>query len=243
MLKKNSAAFLGFDDAGVHVTANVVLGALRVAVREIRFHICAQRGLRRTHRNHVVEPVAAVDVHVMSHGAESVRRVQVAIALHMRKAAPQPFAFIRRQNAAQVVEIGRFPMRDFSEESVPHHAQHHHLVSAITAVLQNDAMLASGLRGVDDVPAFLQCRTDRHLDCSMLAILHGAERHRNMPVPWSRYIHDVEFESGQILEIEFTLAESGGLGLACVRDRLLRSRHFLRHQITDRFDVYLFNRE
>ena len=75
----------------------------------------------------------------------------------------------------------------------------------------------------------------------MLAILHGAERHRNVPVPWGGYVDDVEFEFGQILEIPFALAEPGGLCLACVCDRLLRSRHFLRHQIADRLDLYLFN--
>ena len=54
----------------------------------------------------------------MGDRAQSVRRIQIAIALHMREAAPQAFPFIRGQNAAQVVEIGRFSMRDFAEKSV-----------------------------------------------------------------------------------------------------------------------------
>jgi len=36
---------------------------------------------------------------------------------------------------------------------------------------------------------------------------------------------------------------SCGLCLACVGNRLLRSCHFLGHQIADRLDLYLFNRE
>src|ERR1022692_2972923 len=93
MLEKNRAASLGFYDAGVHVTADVPFGALRVPVSEVRFHIRAQRSLGRTHRNHVVEPVAAMDVHVMGHRAQSVRRIQIAIALDMGKTAPQAFPF------------------------------------------------------------------------------------------------------------------------------------------------------
>ena len=127
MLQKNGAALYGLDDAGVHVTADIFFRALRVALREIRFHIRAQRGLARTHRNHVIEPVAAMDVHVMRDRAQSVRRIQIAIALHVRKSAPQAFPFTRSQNAAQVVEICRLAMRDFAEHSVPHHAQDHHL--------------------------------------------------------------------------------------------------------------------
>src|ERR1700686_4591558 len=102
-------------------------------------------------------------------------------------------------------------------------------------------MLASSLGNIDEVPTLLQCCTGRHFDRSMLAILHGAERHWNVPVPWGRDVDDVELELGQILEIPFALAETCGLCLACVCDRLLCFRHFLRHQIADRFDLYLFN--
>src|SRR6266545_1766334 len=136
-----------------------------------------------------------MDIHVMGHWAQSVRRIQIAIALDMRKPAPQAFPFNRGQNAAQVVEIGRLSMRDFTKESVTHHAQDHHLGGGITAVLQNDAVLASSLGSIDEVPALLQCCAGRHFDGSMLAILHGAERHRNVPVPWRRYVDDVEFET------------------------------------------------
>ena len=148
---------MGFYDAGVHVTADVLFGALQVPVSEVRFHIRAQRGLGRTHRNHVVEPVAPMDVHVMGYRAQTVRRIQIAIAPHMREPAPQAFPFIRGQNAAQVVEISRFSMCNFAEDSIPHHAEDHHLSRAITAVLENDAMLASGLGSIDEVPALLQC--------------------------------------------------------------------------------------
>src|SRR5438552_10738453 len=227
MLEKNRAASLGFYDAGVHVTADILFGALGVSISEVRFHICAQRGLGRTHRNHVVEPIATMDVHVMGYWAQSVRRIQIAIALDMREPAPQAFPFTRSQNTAQVVEISPLSMRDFAEESITHHAQDHHLSRAITAVLQDDAMLASSLRRIDEVPALLQCCTGRHFNGSMFAILHNAERHRNVPVPWGRYIDDVKVGLGQVLEIPFVLAEPCGLRLACVCAPLLRARHFL----------------
>ena len=67
--------------------------------------------------------------------------------------------------------------------------------------------------------------------------------HGNVPVPWGRDVDDVELELGQVLEIPFALAEPCGLRLACVCDCLLRSRHFLRHQVADRLDLYIFNGE
>src|ERR1035438_9581988 len=109
-------------------------------------------------------------------------------------------------------------MSNFAEDSIPYHAEDHHLGRAITAVLENDAMLASNLGSIDEVPALLQCCTGGHFDGSMLAILHGAERHRNVPVPWGGYVDEFEFEFGQILEIPFALAEPCGLCLACVCD-------------------------
>src|SRR2546427_13265361 len=108
-----------------------------------------------------------MDVHVMGYRAQSMRRIQIAIALHMRNPAPPAFPFTRGQNAAQVVEISRLSMRDFAEKSVPRHVQHHHLGRAITAVFQNDAMLASSLGSTDKVPALLQCCTGWHFDGSM----------------------------------------------------------------------------
>ena len=77
----------------------------------------------------------------------------------------------------------------------------------------------------------------------MLAILHGADGHGNVPVPWGRDVNDVEVELAQILEIPFTLAEPCGLGLACGCDCLLRTRHFFRYQIADCLDLYIFNCE
>ena len=65
MLQQNRAALLGLNNARIHVAANVLFGTLRVPVCEVRFDIRAQRGFARTHRNHVIKPVAAMDVHVM----------------------------------------------------------------------------------------------------------------------------------------------------------------------------------
>src|ERR1051326_4391586 len=75
--------------------------------------------------------------------------------------SPHAFPFSRGQNATQVVEIGRLSVGDFAEETILHHAQHHHLGIAIAAVFQNDAMLARRFRGIDNIPALLQSRARR----------------------------------------------------------------------------------
>ena len=141
------------------------------------------------------------------------------------------------------MEISRLSVRDFTEESVTHHAQDHHLAGAITAIFQKDAVLASGFGGIDQVPALFECRTGGHFDGSVLAILHGAEGHGDVPVPRGGYVDHIEFELGQVLEIPFALAEAGGLCLACVRDRFLSARDFFRHKIADCLDLNLFNGE
>ena len=63
-------------------------------------------------------------------------------------------------------------MRNLAEESVSHHFEYHHLVCAVAAVLENDAMLASSLGGIHQVPAFLQRGGGRHFDGGMFAVLH-----------------------------------------------------------------------
>src|SRR5580658_10257932 len=110
-----------------------------------------------------------MDVHVMGHRAQSVRGIQIAIALHMGKAAPLAFAFTRGQNSAQVVQVSRLAMRDFAEKTIPHHAEDHHLVRAVTAVLEDNAMLARSLGSIDDFPALLQRRAGGYFDGGMLA--------------------------------------------------------------------------
>ena len=57
----------------------------------------------------VVEAVAAVDVHVVRHGAEAVRGVEVAVAVEVLEAAPLPFAFVGEEDAAQIVIVGAPP--------------------------------------------------------------------------------------------------------------------------------------
>src|SRR5581483_1707460 len=89
MLQENGAAFQGLDDAGVHVAADVFLRALGVALGKILLDETAQRSLGRAYRNHVVEPVAPVNVHVMRHRAQSMGGIDIAITLHMRNPAPQ----------------------------------------------------------------------------------------------------------------------------------------------------------
>src|SRR5882724_11305509 len=200
--------------------------SLWIPVRELGLYVGTQRRLGGTHRNHVVESVAPMDIHIMRNRPQPVRRVEVAISFHMRKPPPQAFAFVLCQNGAQVVEISCLSMSNFPEDTIPHHAQHHHLGVTVTAVLQDDAMLASSLGSVDNVPTLLQGRAGRHFDGRMLTIFHRGQRHRNVPVPWRRDVDDIKVELSQILEVQFTLAEATRLSLACIRDSLLRLRHF-----------------
>ena len=70
------------------------------------------------------------------------------------------------------------------------------------------------------------------------------ERHRNVPVPGSSNVNNVEVELVKILEIPLSLAEPCWFRLTGVRARhLLRVHHFFRHQIADRLDLHTFDCE
>ena len=112
--------------------------------------------LRRAHGDHVVEPIAAIDVQVQGHRAESVGRVQVPVALRVMRAAPQSFVPGLEEDRAQVVVVGRAAVLELTEQSRAHHLQHQQLVVAVVAVLHHDAVPARPLRRVDELPAILE---------------------------------------------------------------------------------------
>jgi hypothetical protein len=129
-------------------------------------------------------------------------------------------------------------MCDGAEHSIADHVEDHHFGFAIAAVLQDEAVLASGFGSIHNVPAFLQRGAGRHFDGSMLAILHGVQRHGHMPIPWGCYVHHVEIELIQVLEIRIALAEAGRLWLSRIADGLLRLRDFFWNQVADCLDLH-----
>lgn len=99
------------------------------------------------------------------------------------------------------------------------------------------------LGGIHQVPALLQGGGGGNFHGRMFAILHRIERHRDMPVPWSRNVNDIEFELGQISEVLIAFGECCRLGLASIGDHLLRMSHLFGDEVTDRLHINTVDRE
>src|SRR5262245_44466594 len=104
-------------------------------------------------------------------------------------------------------------------------------------------MLACGLGGIDDFPAFVESGAGRNLDSGVLAVLHGTYGHGDVPIPGCSDVNDVEVELSQVFEVPLAFAETRGLWLAGVGHGFLSMRYFLRHQIADGLDLDVLNRE
>src|SRR5437879_6088505 len=102
-----------------------------------------------------------MDVHVMRHRAQSMRWIQISVALHVRYPPPQAFALTRSHNAAQIVEISRLAVCNLSEKSIVYHPQHRQLSRSVAATLENHAVLARGRGTIPHRPASLRCRAGR----------------------------------------------------------------------------------
>src|SRR5204863_9179634 len=139
-----------------------------------------------------------------------------------------------------IVKISAFGVRKLAEHSVLHHSQHHHFGCAITAVLENKAVLACDFGGIHRFPTLFDGGERRNFDGCMLAIFHRAHRHWGVPVPGSSDVNDVEIELGKIFEVPLALAETRRLRLARISYGFLRVSHFFRHKVADRFDLYVF---
>ena len=135
VLEDNRAALRGLDQAGVHVAAGVGFLALGAIRRDVGVAVLGEANGLAAHGDEAGEPVAFVDIHVLRHRAKAVGGVEVAVALDMRDASPEPLAGVREQQAAQVVVVGRLAVHQLPKEPLLAHIEHHTLGVAVAAVL------------------------------------------------------------------------------------------------------------
>ena len=84
---------------------------------------------------------------------------------------------------AQFVYIRRLAVREFSEDALAHHVEHHQFIAPIADVLQHHAVHLRALRGIDEPPGFFHSRDRGHLHKGVFAALHGFGRHGRVPPP------------------------------------------------------------
>ena len=101
-----------------------------------------------------------------------------------------------------VVRMGAMAVDDLAEQALADHVQHGQVVAAEAPVLQHHAGHAGGLVRFHQIPTLIQRDGTRHFHAGVLAGLHGADRHRRVPLPRRGDDHRVEIAaSHQSLEV------------------------------------------
>ena len=136
---------------------------------------------------------AAVDVHVLRDRAETVRRVEIPVAVFVMRRSPHTGAALGVVHLfAEVVDVGGLAVSELAEEALAAHVEHHELFASVANVLHHHAVSSAALLRFDEAPAFVDRHRRRHLDERVLAGLHGVHGHRCVPSPRCRDHDDVE---------------------------------------------------
>ena len=157
-----------------------------------------------------------MNVKALSHRTQSVSRINIATVLHVVLHTPVQIILVviirilpvSIPEVFQAVDVSTLGTDDVTEHAILSHRQGIHLVIVVAAVLQDEAMLAGLLAHVNQAPALIQVHGARHLDGSMLAVLHGTLSHREMVVPVGSDIHQVDVLAlAQLLVSLFTAVD------------------------------------
>src|SRR5207253_11330095 len=139
VLEYKGAPLGRLDEACVHVSALVGFFPFGVAVGNMFGTITSQPLFRGAHRYQGVEFISAVDIHVVRHRTEAMRRIEVTVPIQVIDPAPQTFAlgsyeragWAGKEDLAKVMDVGRLSVDDFAKNAGPNHVQDHHLVVAV----------------------------------------------------------------------------------------------------------------
>ena len=197
----------------------------------------------RPHRHHVVEAVAAVDVHRERYGPEPVRGIGVArVPLLLLKPPRRRLRVrLRVHVLGAVVDVPALAVHDVAENAALRQVEHQHLVLAIDAVLEHHAGDARLLARLHILPAFVDLQRSRHLHKRHLAVPHRTYTWFQMPIPAGAVVDHVH-----IRRIADCLPALGA-GIAdrfvsmSVLDHLPGPFHALRDQVADGGDLHAFD--
>ena len=224
VLHENRAPSRGLEQRAVHVALEVSEPVALMPAREFPSGIRGPAQRRRTQRRHVVETIAAINVHVLRNRPETVRRIDVSLHCRMVVGAPGArAAFDLLHLHAQVVNVGPFAVSQVPEQAAADHVEYHHLVTAVAHVLEHHAVHAGLLGDFHHLPHFVYRRRQRHFDQGVLAGLHRLHGHGFVPAPGrgdDDGIDIVPFEQAAIGIVPAGVVS--GFGLTGFRDGIAR---------------------
>ena len=196
------------------------------------------------------KPVAPVDVEVIGHRTNSMRGVEIPVAVDGMLRAPAGFteAFFPKIHTtvvrtgpvvelytAQVVLISTFQVHHLPKQSLPHHIQHGHDIPAIAHVFQKEQMLARFFLGAHQLPALVEGKGTTNLYPHVFTGLHRCNGLFGMPLPGRGNDHRIQIVLLQHAQIIFR-----ALVIYFCRRSGLFSDHFL--GALDHLGIYIADR-
>ncbi len=225
------------NERRVHVAQRVRLPAARI-VRLERFLIKLEPARRAAHGDEILQAIAAIDVHALRDRTESVRGIEIAVAPHRVRAAPQAFAVRRELHAAQVVQIAALAVQNLSEQPAPDEIETEHLRPVVAAILHHHAVAEMFLRVFDELPALVERDGGGHLGGRVLARFHRGDTHGHVPFPRRGGEDEIEiFGLAQALEIARAARVRGRRRPAVLFAGVLNVLDLVRDDVADRLDL------
>ncbi len=203
--------------------------------------VLREGGLLTGHAGQVEEEVPTVDVQALGHRTEAVRGIETPVALEIVRDPPAALidllARLRLHVVDEGVDVGAFGVGQLAEHTLARHVQGLQLEEVVAAVLQHHAVLGGAFTGLHQLPAAVDVQGRRHLDRSVLAVLHGADRHRHVPAPRRRDVDEVEVQLAEVAPVLGAGGELPGRGTAVLLEDLLRTLHALGPDVAEGGDV------
>ena len=145
-------------------------------------------------------------------------RVEVAVALGEVGPQPEPVAVVPGLQVARVVLVAALGVDQLAQEPGADHPQDGHLLAHVVDVLHHHAVLAGPLRGLHELPAFVQRDRGGDLGGGVLAVAHRGEADRDVPLPGGGGVDQVEV-LGLAHPLEVALAAGVGRRLPLAHRR------------------------
>ena len=164
--------------------------------------------------------------------------IQIPVALHGVRAPPEAFTLVAELDLAKIVQVSTLGMNDLAEHALADHIEDHHLGLAVVAILHHHAMSACLLRHLDELPAIVERHSCGHFRGGMLAILHGCDAHRHVPLPRRRRVDEIDVRRfAQPLEVFRPARKASRFGLARLGHPFLHQFHAVFDDVADRRDA------
>ena len=240
VLQQDRAPPRRLDQRRVQVAGDVLLLPLRVgAVLHRLIAVQGEPAFLGAHRHQVLEAVAPVNVEVPGYRSEAMGGIQVGVVARVPGAAPQPFVAVLEQDVAQVVQVRGRAVQRLAEHAGVHQAIHQHLVVAVVAVLELQAVPAVLLARVDERPQVLERHRERAFARYVLPGLEGGEHHRHVPLPRGGRVDEVDVVAlHQLFEGVVAVGMERGHRCSGVGDHLGGLLRLLGHVVAQRGDAH-----